>query len=270
MRAIADAREKGRLTPPLRPIPVPLSAEGVTKRFGEATAVADLALHVDGGAILGLVGPNGSGKTTALRLLLGLVRPDAGAIRVRGHAAGSLEARRSVAYVPDEPGGLDELTIAEYLALTRSLYAGRSRFHDRAAALLRAFALEDARRSPLGALSHGQRRAVTIVAAGALRRPLLVVDEATAALDPEGTAALRELVRAEAARGAGVLLATQDLHFAETCCHEVQLLARGRTIALGTVDDLCRRYAVESLEEVYLAALGRGRLDRLRDDLDAL
>ena len=258
------------MTPPLRPTPAPLAAQGVTKRFGDAIAVADLALRVDGGAVLGLVGPNASGKTTALRLLLGLVRPDTGAIRVGGHAAGSLDARRSVAYVPDEPAGLDELTVAEYLALTRSLYAARPRFDDRAAALLRAFALEDARRAPLAALSHGQRRAVTIVAAAALRRPLLVVDEATAALDPEGAAVLRELVRAEAARGAGVLIATQDLHFAQTCCDELQLLARGRTIALGTVDDLCRRYAADSVEEVYLAALGRGRLERLRHDLDAL
>jgi ABC-2 type transport system ATP-binding protein len=261
---------RGRPTPPLRPTPAPLAADGVTKRFGHTTAVVDLALHVQGGAVLGLVGPNGSGKTTALRLLLGLVRPDAGAIRVAGHPAGSLEARGSVAYVPDEPAGLDELTVDEYVALTRSLYAARAPFDDRAAALLRAFALDAARRTPLGALSHGQRRAVSIVAAAALRRPVLVVDEATAALDPEATAVLRELVRAEAARGAGVLVATQDLHFAEQCCDEVQLLARGRTIALGTVGDLGERYAAGSLEEVYLAALGHGRPERLRDDLDAL
>ena len=242
----------------------------MAKRFRGVAAVTDLALHVDGGSVLGLVGPNGSGKTTALRLVLGLVAPDEGVIRVGGHHAGSLEARRSLAYVPDEPAGVDELTVTEYLDLTRSLYAASTRFDARVTVLLRAFALDDAAQMLLGALSHGQRRAATIVAAGALRRQLLIVDEATAALDPEGAAALRELVRAEAARGAGVLLATQDLHFAETCCDELQLLSRGRTIALGAIDELRTRYDADSLEEVYLAALGRRRLRRFRDDLDAL
>jgi ABC-2 type transport system ATP-binding protein len=185
-----------------------------------------------------------------LRAVAGLVRPHAGRILVNGLQQGSISARAQLAYVPDEPEGLDELAVSEYLSLVRALYREGVAFDARATALCDAFGLAARLRVRLGALSHGQRRVVSIVAALALARPLVVVDEATAALDPEATVVLREALRSAAAHGAGVLVATQDLSFAERVCDDVVLLSDGRVVAHGGVDEL------SPLEETFLAAVG--------------
>jgi ABC-2 type transport system ATP-binding protein len=251
--------------------PAPLAVDDLTVRFGSVTAVDGVRLGVRQGQIVGLVGPNGCGKTTTLRVVMGLVAPDAGRVRVAGHPAGSPEARSLAAWLPDEPTGLDELTVSEYLDLVRSLYDARRGFAARAATLLDAFNVADRRRTMLGALSHGIRRIVAFVAAAALRPPLLVVDEATAALDPGAVLVLREALRAHARRGGGVLVATQDLHFAGETCDRVALLDHGRVVTDGRVDQLLARYSARSLEDVFVAALGReGRLLELRRALDAL
>ena len=185
-----------------------------------------------------------------MRAVVGLLRPHAGRVLVNGLEQGSASARAQLAYVPDEPEGLDELAVSEYLSLVRALYREGAAFDARAAALCDAFGLASRLRVRLGALSHGQRRVVSIVAALALARPLLVVDEATAALDPEAAVVLREALRAAAAHGAGVLVATQDLSFAERVCDDVVLLSDGRVVASGGVDEL------SPLEETFLAAVG--------------
>ena len=255
---------------PVRPV-APLVMRGLRVVYGPAAVVEELDLTVEAGSVVGLVGPNGCGKTTTLRAVLGLVEPDAGTIDVQGVRGGTLRARALVASVPDEPSGLDELSVAELLQLTASLWRAESDFARRAELLLGVFGLRERARSQLVSLSHGQRRLVSIVAAVALDRPLLLVDEATAALDPEAVIALREVVRVAAERGAGVLVATQDLHFAELVCDRVTLLSAGRPVAEGTIAELRRRHSAETLEGVFVAALGvAGRLRELRDALDAL
>jgi ABC-2 type transport system ATP-binding protein len=244
---------------------------GLRVVYGSAAAVDELDVTVDAGTIVGLVGPNGCGKTTTLRAVLGLVEPDAGTIDVQGLRGGTMRARALVASVPDEPTGLDELSVTELLQLTASLWRGENDFARRAELLLGVFGLRERARSQLVSLSHGQRRLVSVVAAVSLDRPLLLVDEATAALDPEATIALREVVRVAAERGAGVLVATQDLHFAELVCDRVTLLSAGRAVAEGTIAELRRRYSAATLEGVFLAVLGMaGRLRELRNALDTL
>jgi ABC-2 type transport system ATP-binding protein len=254
----------------VRPV-LPLLVRGLRVVYGPRPAVDGLDLTVEAGSVVGLVGPNGCGKTTTLRAVLGLVRPDAGTIDVQGVRGGTLHARALVASVPDEPTGLDELSVAELLQLTASLWRAERDFGRRAELLLGVFGLRERARSQLVSLSHGQRRLVSVVAAVALDRPLLLVDEATAALDPEAVIALREVVRAASERGAGVLIATQDLHFAELVCDRVTLLSAGKAVAEGTIAELRRRHAAASLEGIFVAALGAaGRLRELRDALDAL
>jgi len=255
---------------PVRPV-APLVVRALRVVYGPRAAVDGLDLTVEAGTVVGLVGPNGCGKTTTLHAVLGLVRPEAGTIDVQGFRGGTLAARARVASVPDEPNGLDELSVAELLQLTASLWRVENDFARRAELLLGVFGLRERARSQLGSLSHGQRRLVGVVAAVALDRPLLLVDEATAALDPEAVIALREVVRVAAERGTGVLVATQDLHFAELVCDRVTLLSAGRAVAEGTIAELRRRHAAATLEGVFVAALGAaGRLRELRDALDAL
>ena len=266
-REVGGPPAAAALVPPVAPLVV----RGLRVAFGSRAAVDGLDLTVEAGRVVGLVGPNGCGKTTTLRAVLGLVHAEAGTIDVQGVRGGTLRARSLVASVPDEPSGLDELSVAELLQLTASLWRADADFARRAELLLGVFGLRERVRSQLVSLSHGQRRLASVVAAVALDRPLLLVDEATAALDPEAVIALREVVRVAAERGAGVLVATQDLHFAELVCDRVTLLSAGRVVAEGSVAELRRQHAAVTLEGVFVAALGAaGRLRELRDALDAL
>lgn len=250
---------------------VPLQTRGLTVSFGSVRAVDGLELRVDEGVVVGLVGPNGCGKTTTLLAVLGLIEPDSGSVAIAGFPGGSRAARARTAWVPDEAGGLDELTVTETLGLVGALWRADSEYTRRTGLLARVFRLDERLRASVGSLSHGQRRLVTIVAAVALSRPLLLLDEATAALDPEAVIALREVVRGVAARGAGVLLATQDLHFAESACDRVALLSGGRVAAEGPVDELRTQFRASTLEEVFVSALGAaGRLEEVRGALGAL
>ncbi len=223
------------------------------------------------GTVVGLVGPNGSGKTTLLRAAAGLVTIDEGSIRVAGTPAGSRPARRATAFMPDEPTGFDELTVAELVSLVHTLWAADEKAAGRAQVLTTAFGLDDRSDQRLGSLSRGLRRQASAVAAFSLAPPLILVDEATATLDPEAVVVLSEAVAALASHGCGVLLATQDLHFAGGACHEIVLLHRGVVIDRGEPGALRARHAASSLEGVFLAALGDGRLrERVRDAFDAL
>jgi ABC-2 type transport system ATP-binding protein len=248
-----------------------LVVRGLTVTFGAVRAVSGLDLTVGEGTIVGLVGPNGCGKTTTLRAVAGLVARVSGTVDVRGAEGGSIDARRRTAVVPDEPAGLDELVVAEYLDLVAALWSADAAFARRAQVLLEAFELAGRRRTPLRALSHGQRRLVALVGAVALDRPLLLMDEVTAALDPEAVITLREVLVSVAARRGAVLLATQDLHFAESVCDRVTLLSAGRVVAEGSLDALRSRYGARSLEAVFIAALGTAeRLASIRRALEAL
>jgi ABC-2 type transport system ATP-binding protein len=248
-----------------------LVVRGLTVTFGAVRAVSRVDLTVDEGTIVGLVGPNGCGKTTTLRAIAGLVAPSSGAVDVQGADGGSIAARRKTAVVPDEPGGLDELAVAEYLELVAALWRADPGFARRTNVLLDAFELAGRRRTPLRALSHGQRRLVSVVGAVALDRPLLLIDEVTAALDPEAVITLREVLVHVAARGGAVLLATQDLHFAESVCDGFTLLSAGRMVADGSLDELRARYGARSLEAIFVTALGAAeRLEGVRRALEAL
>jgi ABC-2 type transport system ATP-binding protein len=243
----------------------------VGKRFGGLTALDGVDLDVRAGAVVGLVGPNGSGKTTLLHAAAGLLSVDAGAIAVAGSPAGSCTARASSVLIPDEPTGFDELSVMELVALVHALWGAGDRATARAEVLVTAFGLDSRRGQRLGTLSRGLRRQATAVAALSLSPPLILVDEATATLDPEAIVVLSEAVAALAAQGCGVLLATQDLHFAGTACHEIVLLHRGVVIDRGEPRALRARHGASSLEEVFLTALGdRALRERVRGAFDAL
>jgi ABC-type multidrug transport system ATPase subunit len=248
-----------------------LRVSGAWKRFGSTTALAGVDLEVARGAVVGLVGPNGSGKTTLLAAAAGLTGVDDGSVQVAGAEAGSRTARARSVLVPDEPSGLDELSVTEYVALVHALWPPEARAAGRARLLGAAFGLETRRDQRLGTLSRGLRRQAAAVAALSLAPPLVLVDEATATLDPEAVVVLGEAVTALAARGCGILLATQDLDFAASVCHEVVVLHRGAVVDRGAPAALRARHGAASLEDVLLAALGeRGLRERLRGAFAAL
>ena len=256
---------------PARAVGCPLVLDGVWKSYGSTVALAGVDLCIEAGSLVALVGPNGSGKTTLLRAAAGLTEIGSGSVSVVGLPAGSRQARFATALVPDEPSGFDELTGTEFLTLVHSIWAADARVRERSLALVDAFGLGDLIEHRLGTLSRGRRRQVSAVAALGLGTELVLVDEATATLDPEAVVVLGEALRALARAGAGVLAATQDLHFAATVCDEIVLLRDGAVVERGTAQDLTRRHEVASIEEVFLATHGEALLrTKVRNALGSL
>ncbi len=242
---------------------------GVSLSFGSVAALSDVSFSCAAGAVTGLVGPNGSGKSTTLRVIAGLLVPDRGEARVEGLDPRNEAARRALALVPDKATGLDELTILEYIDVFLALHK-RSDAMGVALDLLEAFRLTDRADHSLGTLSAGMRRQVTIAAAAALRPRLLLVDEATASLDPEAVVVLRTIVAQLARNGSAVLVATQDLGFAEKVCDRVVMLLSGVVQVDGPTEDEIRRFAAEDLEGVLLKVAERSAMvDEVRDALAA-
>jgi ABC-2 type transport system ATP-binding protein len=208
--------------------PALAAAAGATKRFGELLAVDRVDLTVAGGEVVGLIGANGSGKTTLIRMLLGLVAPTAGQIRLFGEAP-SRRTRARLGYVPQSLGLYEDLTVAENLAFSAAAY-GRS------GAVLEG-ELAQARDVLVGELPLGLRRRAAFAIALAHRPDLLMLDEPTSGVDPLQRARLWDTIRASAEQGAGVLVTTHHLSEAEQCDRLV-VLAAGRVVAAGTLDEV--------------------------------
>jgi ABC-2 type transport system ATP-binding protein len=241
-------------------LPDGLRVESVTKRYGKRTVVDELSLTVEPGVVAGLVGPNGCGKTTTLSMIAGIRETDGGRAFISGHDVERtpVEAKRNLAFVPDDPTGFEQLTVLEYLDLYRSLYHQQPRagYDRRARIVLEAFGLLGHLDSSLGDLSHGTRRKVALTAAFSLGVPVLLIDEPTVGLDPESVVVLRRLLRHASVAGAAVLLATQDLAFAERDCEHLFLIDGGRLLADGNPARLAALYRVSSIEEVFLTITG--------------
>jgi ABC-2 type transport system ATP-binding protein len=239
-----------------------LRISGVTKRYGEKTVVSDLSLTVEPGMVASLVGPNGCGKTTTLSMIAGLRTPDEGRISVSGYdtVVSPLDVKRNLAFVPDTPGGFEQLNVREYMDLYRNLYRQpRARYEERVRIVLEALGLLEHSETNLGELSQGIRRKVATTAAMSLDVPMVLIDEPTAGLDPESVVVLRRLVRHISRGGSAVLLATQDLAFAESVCDHLFLIHDGRLVAEGSPALLRERYHASTIEEAFLAATGIGR-----------
>jgi ABC-2 type transport system ATP-binding protein len=204
------------------------SAQGATKRFGELLAVDGVDLTVAPGEVVGLIGANGAGKTTLIRMLLGLLLPTAGRIRLFGEPP-SRRTRARLGYVPQSLGLYEDLTVAENLAFSAAAFGSAAADLEGELAEQRDALVRDL---PLGL----RRRAAFAIALG--HRPdLLVLDEPTSGVDPLQRARLWETIRASATDGAGVLVTTHHLSEAEQCDRLV-VLANGRVAAAGTLAEV--------------------------------
>jgi ABC-2 type transport system ATP-binding protein len=205
-----------------------LEVAGVTKRFGDVTAVRDADLVVRPGEVVGLLGANGAGKTTLVRMVLGLVAPTEGSIRLFGSPP-TLNARRRAGYVPQGLGLYEDLTVTENLAFTTAAFGAKVAVLDDDLAAVAG--------TLVGALPLGLQRRVAFAAALAHQPELLVLDEPTSGVEPLARAGLWDRIRDAAAAGAGVLVTTHHMDEAEQCDRLV-VMAEGEVRAEGTVDDI--------------------------------
>lgn len=207
---------------------------GVTKRFGKLVALDQLDLQVRPRELLAVLGPNGAGKTTAISLLLGLQQPDSGSARLFGLPPDSIESRRSVGVMMQEVTPAPELRVREHVDLVASYYPAPLS-PEAALEMTNTTTLAD---RPYGKLSGGQKRQAQFAMAVCGRPRLLFLDEPTVGLDVQARELMWAALRRFVGQGASVVLTTHYLEEAEALADRVVVLARGRMIAAGSVDDM--------------------------------
>ncbi len=221
-----------------------IEVQGLTKHYGPVVAVDSLNLTIARGEVYGLLGPNGSGKTTTILMLLGLTEPTAGQVRVLGHdpSRNPLAVKQQVGYLPDSVGFYDELSARENLRYTAQLNGlppaeAAARIGD----VLARMGLRDVADRRAGAFSRGMRQRLGLADVLLKRPQVAILDEPTMGLDPEGALEFLDMIRGLKADGLTVLLASHLLHQVQAVCDRVGLFHQGRIVLEGTVDALSER-----------------------------
>ncbi|HZB19612.1 MAG TPA: ABC transporter ATP-binding protein [Blastococcus sp.] len=232
---------------------------GLRKRYGRRTAVDDVSFSVARGEVLGLLGPNGAGKTSVIKMLLGLVRPDAGEVLLLGRRSTDPRSRAAVGYLPELFRYQPWLTPTEVLDLHVKL-AKVDVPGDERRECLALVGLADRVGDRVGGFSKGMQQRLGLAVALVARPELVVLDEPTSALDPIGRVDVRDLVLALKARGVAVLLNSHLIGEVERVCDRVVILDEGRVAASGTLAELLGQREVR----LRLDGVDGGAEDRLR------
>jgi ABC-2 type transport system ATP-binding protein len=213
-----------------------IELRGVTKRYGDVTALDDVSLSVAEGEIFGFLGPNGAGKSTTIDILLDFVRPTAGSASVLGYdaQADSLAVRRRVGVLPDGYHLYDRLTARHHLEFA----VASKDADDDIDAVLERVGLADAADRRAGGFSKGMKQRLVLAMALVGEPEVLVLDEPTTGLDPNGARKMREIIREERDRGATVFFSSHILEQVEAVCDRVGILRDGRLVAVDTIDAL--------------------------------
>ena len=236
MTAPADATAAGNLVADLPPAPA-IWCSGLRKRYGRRQAVEDVSLEVARGDVVGLLGPNGAGKTTVIKMLLGLVRADAGEAMVLGRPAADPSTRVRVGYLPELFRYQPWLTAAEVLTLHVRLSGVDVPERDQREKLS-LVGLAERAGDRVGGFSKGMQQRLGLAVALVASPELVVLDEPTSALDPVGRVDVRDIVLALKSDGVAVLLNSHLIGEVERVCDRVVILDRGRVAASGTLAEL--------------------------------
>lgn len=232
--------------------------QDVTRRYGSKVAVDHLNLHVKAGEVFAYLGPNGAGKTTSIKMMVGLLRPTHGTVRVGGFdvATNGREAKRQFGYVPDQPELYDKLSGREFLQFVAEVHGlGASEYTTSMEQVIRQFELEPFIDRLTEKYSHGMKQRVAFAAALIHDPPLLILDEPMVGLDPRSMRKVKDLLRQRARMGNTVFLSTHTLSVAEEIADRIGVILGGKLRFVGTVAELREKMALGELplEDLFLA-----------------
>lgn len=233
-----------------------IELEQVSKSYGSKRAVKNLTLHINKGELFAFLGPNGAGKTTTIKLMCGLLFPNAGKISIAGFdlRKKGRKARQLIGYVPDQPFLYDKLTGREIMQFIAEMY-GMHKEHSRKRIeeMIELFSLEAFVDNLTQNYSHGMRQR-TVFACALLHEPeVLIVDEPTVGLDPRSIRRLKDVLRREVSNGVTVFLSTHSLDIAQELAHRIGVILEGNLIGCGNLEELRQGAQMDgTLEEVFL------------------
>jgi ABC-2 type transport system ATP-binding protein len=236
-----------------------VQVEGLTKLYGEFTAVNELSFSIQPGEVVGLVGPNGAGKTTTLRCLAGIIPPSRGTVIVGGHdiVRDALAAKKQLAFLTDEPRLFDYLTVWQHLNFVARIYSVAD-YEKIGGTLLDELELANKKDALPGELSRGMKQKLAI-ACGLLHSPKVIYfDEPLTGLDPYGIRRMKDSILKRARDGAAIIISSHLLHLVEEICSRLLILKNGRKIADGTLAEVTGKFSESpgdaSLEEIFFRA----------------
>jgi len=229
----------------------------LSKSFSGKQAVRSISLSVAAGQVFGFLGPNGAGKTTTIQMMVGLLRPDSGTIRIGGHdiVREPIETKRRLAFVPDTPHVYEKLSGREYLEFRCQMYSVPPAVRrPRIETLLERFGLGPDQHQLIGSYSHGMRQKAALAGALVHEPDYLFLDEPHVGLDPRTARTLRDVLNELAEAGRTVFLSTHILQIAQSICHTVAIIDHGEIVAQGSMADLQGQspHGNRSLEDIFI------------------
>jgi ABC-2 type transport system ATP-binding protein len=225
-----------------------IKVHNITKTFATVRAVDDLSFEVRHGEIFGLLGPNGAGKTTSIRMILDIIKPEAGKIEVLGGPMAEATKAR-IGYLPEERGLYEDMTVLDTLLFLGQLKGLSARMaRTRAETYLRLVELWDARNLKVAALSRGMGQKAQFVAATMHEPDLVIIDEPFSGLDPVNTRIIKNLLYHMRDRGAAIIMSTHQMHQVEEMCGRILLMDHGRRVLYGPVAEIRRQFAGNAVE----------------------
>ena len=233
-----------------------LQIEHLTKIYGEKKAVDDLSLHILPGEIYGFIGHNGAGKTTTLKSVAGILRFDAGEIRIDGTSIRTdpLACKRKLAYIPDNPDLYDYMTGIQYLNFIANIFGVSAADRQvRIRELAERFELTNDLAQPIAAYSHGMKQKLAIISAWLHQPRLIIMDEPFVGLDPKASHLLKGMMREFCDAGGAIFFSTHVLEVAEKLCDRVAILRKGQLVREGAMEQV---RGDDTLEEVFLELEG--------------
>lgn len=236
---------------------LPIQTKGLTKVFGETSAVKDLDLEIPRGEVYGFLGPNGAGKTTTMRMLVGLIQQTSGTIRIFGHHP-SLESvgfKRRIGYLPESVHLYEKLSGVEHLEFIGRLYRVKtSKRRKRMSDLVSLFGLEDCANRFVETYSKGQKQKLALALTLMHDPELLLLDEPTSGLDPRASKLIREIILILKQENKTIFLSTHLLDVVEKVCTRAGIIHEGRLVVSDTVKNLAKRKG--SLEDTFIDLTG--------------